>query len=127
MSQSVNKVMLIGNMVHDPELKFLPSGAACCEFALALNNSYTKKDGQKVEEVCYADVTCWQKLAEIVAEHCKKGKQVFVEGRLKQDRWEKDGKKFSRLKIQAEQVVFLGKKGEAPEPLVVPESEEAPF
>ena len=130
MSVSVNKVILIGNLCHDPELRYTPQGAAVCEFALALNHSYTnKQSGQKVEDVCYTDVTCWAKLAENVAEYCKKGKQVYVEGRLTQQRWEDpDGKKRQKLFITAEQVKFLGGKPGEKEPLVVPDKDsEAPF
>lgn len=121
MSVSVNKVMLIGNLCHDPEMRYTPQGAAVCEFALAMNYSYThKQTGEKKEEVCYVDVTCWGGLAENVAQYCKKGKQVFVEGRLTQQRWEdNEGKKRQKLFVTAEQVKFLGSKEGGKEPLVV--------
>lgn len=111
MSVSVNKSILIGNLCHDPEMKYTTGGAAVCEFALALNRSWKNKQGEKQEEVCYVDVSCWGSLAENVAQYCKKGKQVYVEGYLKQDRWEdKDGKKRTKLYVTAEQVKFLGSK-----------------
>jgi single-strand DNA-binding protein len=107
---TVNKVMLLGNLTRDPELRYTPAGAAVCEFALALNRQYTnKQSGQKVDEVTFVDVVAWGRTAEISAEYLKKGRQVFVEGRLTQDRWEsQDGKKMSKLKVTAEQVTFVG-------------------
>ncbi len=109
---TVNKVMLIGNLTRDPELRYTPQGSAVCEFALALNHSYTnKQSGQKVEEVSFVDIVAWARTAEICAEYLKKGRQVFVEGRLKQDRWESpDGKKMNKIRVIAENVQFLGAK-----------------
>lgn len=107
---NVNKVMLLGNLTRDPELRYTPQGAAVCEFALAMNHSYTnKQSGQKVEEVSFIDVVAWGRTAETCAEYLKKGRQVFVEGRLKQDRWESpEGKKMSKVRVIAENVTFLG-------------------
>ena len=109
---TVNKVLLIGNLTRDPELRYTPQGSAVCEFALALNHSYTnKQSGQKVEEVSFIDVVAWARTAEICAEYLKKGRQVFVEGRLKQDRWESpEGKKMNKIRVIAENVQFLGAK-----------------
>ena len=116
MPASVNKVMLIGNLVRDPELRYTPQGSAVCEFTLALNSNYTsKQSGQRVEEVSYIDIVAWARTAEICAEYLKKGRQVFVEGRLKQDRWEsQDGKKMSKVRVTAENVQFLGAKPQGP-------------
>jgi single-strand DNA-binding protein len=107
---SVNKVMLLGNLTRDPELRYTPQGAAVCEFALALNHTYTNKQtGQRVEEVSFIDIVAWGRTAETCAEYLKKGRQVFVEGRLKQDRWDNpDGKKMSKVRVTAEQVTFVG-------------------
>ena len=107
---TVNKVMLLGNLTRDPELRYTPQGAAVCEFSLALNRSYTNKQtGQRVDEVSYIDCVAWGRTAETSAEYLKKGRQVFVEGRLTQDRWEsQEGKKMSKIRITAEQVTFLG-------------------
>jgi len=107
---NVNKVMLLGNLTRDPELRYTPQGSAVCEFALALNYSYTnKQSGQKVEEVSYVDIVAWGRTGEICAEYLKKGRQVFVEGRLKQDRWESpEGKKMSKIRVVAENVQFIG-------------------
>jgi single-strand DNA-binding protein len=105
-----NKVILLGNLTRDPELRYTPQGSAVCEFALALNYQYTNKQtGQKVEEVSFIDIVAWGKTGEICAEYLKKGRQVMIEGRLKQDRWEsQDGKKMSKIRVTAENVQFVG-------------------
>jgi single-strand DNA-binding protein len=105
-----NKVILLGNLTRDPELRYTPQGSAVCEFALALNYTYTNKQtGQKVEEVSFIDIVAWGKTGEICAEYLKKGRQVMIEGRLKQDRWEaQDGKKMSKVRVTAENVQFVG-------------------
>ena len=105
-----NKVILLGNLTRDPELRYTPQGSAVCEFALALNYQYTNKQtGQKVEEVSFIDIVAWGKTGEICAEYLKKGRQVMIEGRLKQDRWEaQDGKKMSKVRVTAENVQFVG-------------------
>ena len=105
-----NKVILLGNLTRDPELRYTPQGSAVCEFALALNYQYTNKQtGQKVEEVSFIDIVAWGKTGEICAEYLKKGRQVMVEGRLKQDRWEaQDGKKMSKVRVTVESFTFVG-------------------
>ena len=110
MPATLNKVMVIGNLTRDPELRYTPGGAAVCEFAIALNRSYNNKQtGQRVEEVSYIDIVAWARTAEICAEYLKKGRQVFVEGALKQDRWDsKDGRKMSKIRVVADNVQFLG-------------------
>jgi single-strand DNA-binding protein len=107
---SCNTVILLGNLTRDPELRYTPQGSAVCEFALALNYVYTNKQtGQKVEEVSFIDIVAWGKTGEICAEYLKKGRQVMIEGRLKQDRWEaQDGKKMSKVRVTAENVQFVG-------------------
>lgn len=118
---TLNKVLMIGNLTRDPELRYTQGGAAVCKFGLAVSRQFTGKDGEKKEEVCFVDIDVWQKLAEICAEYLKKGSPVFVEGRLRLDRWEdKDGGKRSKLSITAENIQFLsrgqkGGAGEAPE------------
>jgi len=106
---SFNKVILLGNLTRDPELRYTPQGSAVCEFALALNSVYTNKQtGQKVEEVSYIDLVAWGKTGETIAEYMKKGRQIMVEGRLKQDRWEgKDGKTQSKIKLVGKEIRFL--------------------
>ena len=113
---TVNKGMLMGNLTRDPELRYTPQGAAVCEFSLALNRSYTnKQSGQRVDEVSYIDCVAWGRTAEISAEYLKKGRPVFVEGRLTQDRWEsQDGKKMSKVRVTCEQVTFVGSRPGGP-------------
>lgn len=108
---SLNRVLLIGNLTRDPELRYTPGGAAVCEFAIAINRSYTSKTGEKKDEVAYIDIVAWARQAEICAEYLKKGRSVFVEGRLTQDRWEQDGQKRSRVRVTADRVQFLGGPG----------------
>lgn len=107
---SFNKVILLGNLTRDPELRYTPQGSAVCEFALALNSVYTNKQtGQKVEEVSYIDLVAWGKTGETIAEYMKKGRQIMVEGRLKQDRWEsQDGKKMSKVRVTVDSFTFVG-------------------
>lgn len=121
---NVNKVMLLGNLTRDPELRYTPQGSAVCEFALAMNYSYTnKQSGQKVEEVSFIDIVAWGRTGEICAEYLKKGRQVFVEGRLKQDRWESpEGKKMSKIRVIAENVQFIGGRPGGPGAPAAPEA-----
>jgi len=103
MSASFNKIILMGNLTRDPELKYTPSGTGIAEFSLAMNRKYQDKD-----ETTYIDVVTFGKLAERVAEYCQKGKQVLVDGRLEQQRWEdSEGKKRSKHKVIAYGVTFL--------------------
>ena len=110
---SLNKVMIIGNLTRDPELRYTPKGQAVVDLALAMNRRYVV-DGEKREEVTYVDVTFWGKGAEIISQYMKKGNPMYIEGRLRLDQWEdkESGKKQSRLKITGEEFQFLGGKGE---------------
>jgi len=107
---SFNSVVLMGHLARDPELRYTPQGVAVSEFTVAVNRKFTKKDGEKAEEVAFVDVTVWTRLAEICAEFLKKGRAVLVSGRLVQDRWEDEStsQKRSKLRVVAETVQFLG-------------------
>ncbi len=109
---SYNRVILMGNLTRDPELRYTPGGAAVSEFGLALNESYTNKQtGQKTEKVHFIDITCWGRTAEIAAEYLKKGSPVHIEGKLTQDRWEdQGGQKRSKVKVTCEHLNFVGGK-----------------
>lgn len=109
---NANCVNLIGNLTRDPELRYTPQGKAVCEMSIAINSSYVNKaSGQKVEEVTFVDIVAWGKTGEVCAEYLKKGRPVYIQGRLKQDRWESpEGKKMSKLRVIAENVQFLGAK-----------------
>ncbi|NBW32046.1 MAG: single-stranded DNA-binding protein, partial [bacterium] len=107
---NLNKVMLIGNLTREPEIKYTPKGTAVAGFALAVNRNFTTESGEKREEVTFVDLEAYGRVAEIVGEYCKKGKPLFVEGRLKLDTWDdKDtGKKRSRMKVVVENIQLLG-------------------
>ena len=107
---SYNKVILMGNLTRDPELKYLPSGTAVANFGLAMNETYTdRQTGEKREEVCFVDVEAWGRQAEIANEYLQKGRPVFVDGSLKFDSWETDdGMKRSRLRVRAFRFQFIG-------------------
>jgi len=101
---NVNKVILIGNLTRDPELRYTPSGTAVCEFGMAVNRKYKDR-----EETTFVDLVAWARQAELISEYCKKGRPLFVEGRLTFDSWEgKDGQKRSRLRVTVENFQFLG-------------------
>jgi len=102
--------MLIGNLGKDPELKYTPGGTAVCSFSIATTRSFTDKDGNKQEKTEWHNIKVWQKSAEIAAEYLKKGKQVYVEGRLETRSWEQDGQKKYMTEIIAERFLMLGQK-----------------
>ena len=106
---SLNSVNIMGNLTRDPEMKYIPSGKAVCSLSIANNRVYTK-NGEKVTEVSYFDVEVWGLFAENCSKYLTKGNGIIVEGRLRQDRWEKDGKAHSRVRITANAVHFLPKK-----------------
>lgn len=113
MAASFNKVLLMGNLTRDPEIRYVPSGAAVTNFTVAVNRSYKDTTGEKKEEVSFVRVVVWGKMAEICGEYLSKGRPVFVEGRLKSRTWEgQDGQKKSALDVIANNVQFLGAKGE---------------
>jgi single-strand DNA-binding protein len=130
----LNQVVLVGRLVRDPELRYTPQGAAVCEFTLASNRRYTKKDGEKVDEAVFVDTVAWNRLAEVSAEYLKKGRMVALSGSLTQDRWEDEatGQKRSKIRIQAGSVQFLGsgskdEEGQEEEtPVPEPEAQPAP-
>jgi single-strand DNA-binding protein len=106
---NLNKVLLIGNLTRDPELRYIPSGTAVANFGLAMNRVYTTQDGERKEETCFVDVETWGKTAENCANYLAKGRSVFIEGRLRFHSWEtEDGQKRSKLNVVAFNVQFLG-------------------
>jgi single-strand DNA-binding protein len=111
----LNKVFLMGNLTRDPELRRLANGTAVSDLGLALNRSFTGKDGEKREDVTYVDVTVWDRQAETCCQYLKKGRAVHVEGYLKMDSWDDKttGEKKYKLKVQADRVQFLDRKDDA--------------
>jgi single-strand DNA-binding protein len=104
---SFNRVVLVGNLTRDPELRYIPSGTAVSDIGLAVNDR-VKRGDQWVEEPVFVDITLWGRTAEIANEYLSKGSPVLIEGRLKLDRWEKDGQKHSKLKVIGERLQMLG-------------------
>lgn len=105
---TLNTVLLIGRLTRDPELRYTPQGTAVLDMTMALNRQMTAKDGTKRDETCFIDVVVWAKQAELCAQYLKKGRLVFVEGRLAQDKWESaEGQKRSKIKVTAQRVQFL--------------------
>lgn len=112
---SLNKVMLIGNLTRDPELRYIPSGSAVTSFTVAMNRVYKLQTGEKKEEVSFVRVVVWGRLAEVCNDYLKKGHPVFVEGRLQSRSWDgPDGQKRSALEVIAQNVQFLRQGGAAP-------------
>lgn len=107
---NLNKVMLIGNLTRDPELKYTPKGMAIAQLGLAVNRVWSNEAGEKQEEVTFIDVEMFGRKAEVAAEYLKKGRPVFIEGRLKLDSWDDktSGQKRSKLKVVGESLEFLG-------------------
>src|SRR5690242_10307690 len=108
---SFNRVILVGNLTRDPELRYIPSGTAVSEIGLAVNDR-VKKNDQWVDETTFVDVTLWGRTAEVANEYLSKGSNILIEGRLKLDTWEKDGQKRSKLRVVAEKMQMLGSRGE---------------
>ena len=104
---NLNKVMLIGNLTRDPDVKVLPSGSTIAEFGMAINRSWVQ-EGVKKEEATFVDVVMFGKVGEIAGKWLRKGKAVYVEGRLKLEQWEKDGEKRSKLRVVGEMMQMLG-------------------
>ncbi len=109
---SLNSVNIMGNLTRDPEIRYTPAGKAVCNISIANNRVYTK-NSERVNEVSYFDVEVWGATAENCAKYLTKGSGIIVEGRLRQDRWEKDGKTQSRVRITANSVHFMPKRSGA--------------
>ncbi len=110
MAASFNKVILMGNLTRDPEVRYTPKGSAVCDLGLAVNRQYSLEGGEKREEVTFVDVVLWARLAEIAGEYLKKGRPVLIEGRLQLDSWDdkQSGQKRSKLRVIGETMQLLG-------------------
>lgn len=110
---SYNKVILMGNLTRDPELRYTPNQVAVVDIGLATNRKWTGQDGQQHEEICFVDCTIFGKRAEVINKFFKKGSPIFIEGRLTFDSWQaQDGSKRSKLKVTIENFEFVGGKQE---------------
>jgi len=111
-TRSLNKVLLIGNMVRDPELRYTPQNTAVANFTIATNRSWSNSDGSEQESTEFTRCVAWGKLAEIVDQILKKGRKVYVEGRLQTREWEgQDGQKNRRTEVVADQIIALDSRG----------------
>jgi single-strand DNA-binding protein len=132
MTRGLNKVMIIGRLGRDPEMRYTPNGRPVTAFSVAVNRSWTVGDGDKREETEWFNVVAWGNLAEICKQHLRKGQTVYVEGRLQTRGWDdQEGKKHYRTEIVANEMIILGDKREGgTEPLgdgASAEEEEFPF
>jgi single-strand DNA-binding protein len=114
---NLNKVMLIGNLTRDPEIKYTPKGTAIAQLGLAVNRSWSNDAGEKQEETTFVDVELFGRVAEIAGEYLRKGRPVFIEGRLKLDTWDdkQSGQKRSKMRVVGEQLQLLGSRDGSPQ------------
>lgn len=114
---SYNKVILMGNLTHNPEVRYTPKGTAVCDLGLAINRTYTNDAGEQQKEVTFLEVTFWGRKAEVAQQYLTKGRPIFIEGRLQLDTSEdpKTGKPRNRVRIVAESFEFLGSRGDREE------------
>ena len=107
---NLNKIQLMGNITRDPEVRYTPKGTAVTDISLAINRSFSGDDGERREETTFVDITFWGRQAEVIGEYMKKGRPIYVEGRLQLDSWEDKttGQQRSRLKVVGENFQFLG-------------------
>jgi single-strand DNA-binding protein len=121
---NLNRVLLIGNLTRDPEVRYTPKGTAVADVGLAVNRIYSGEDGERKEETTFVDVTLWARQAEIAGQYLKKGRPVFIEGRLQLDTWDdkQTGQKRSRLRVVGESLQLLGSRqeGEGASPAMPP-------
>ena len=108
---SFNRVVLMGNLTRDVELRHLQSGTAVADVALAINDRRKSPSGEWVEDTSFIEVTLWGRTAEVASQYLSKGSSMLVEGRLKQETWEKDGQKRSKVKVICEKMQMLGGRG----------------
>ncbi|MBM4051894.1 MAG: single-stranded DNA-binding protein [Planctomycetes bacterium] len=110
---SFNKVILLGNLTRDPELKHVAGNQAVAELGLAVNRRFRTKDNEEREEVTFVDCEAWGRTAEVLKQYLTKGSPIFIEGRLKLDQWEsKEGERRSKLRVVIENFQFIGSRGE---------------
>lgn len=105
---NLNKVLLMGRLTRDPELRVTSGGLSICKFGIAINRKFKGQDGEMKEETCFIDVDAFGKQADVIAKYLTKGRPIFVEGRLKLDQWESEGQKRSKLGVVLEGFQFVG-------------------
>jgi single-strand DNA-binding protein len=123
---SFNKVILMGNLTRDPELRVTPKGTAVCQIGIAVNQTYKDKDGNTKDETTFVDVDVFGRQAEVIAKYMTKGRPILIEGRLKLDSWEsKEGEKRSKLKVVLENFQFVGSRGDGEGAAPAPSTEDS--
>src|SRR5204862_3551251 len=113
MAASYNRVILIGNLTRDVEIKYLQSGMAVTEIGLAVNDRRKNQQGEWIDETTFVDVTLWGRTAEVAGEYLAKGSPVYIEGRLKTDSWEQGGQQRTKLKVTGDKIQLIGGKSPA--------------
>jgi single-strand DNA-binding protein len=123
-----NRVILVGNLTRDPEVRYTPKGTAVVEIGVAVNRVYSGEDGERKEETTFIDVTLWARQAEIAGQYLKKGRQVLIEGRLQLDTWDdkQTGQKRSKLRVVGENLQLLGNRQENEVPNAPPRRSTSP-
>ena len=105
---SMNRVLLMGNLTRDPEVRQVSSGAAVADLGLAVSERYKNRSGEHVETKCFIDIVVWGRQAEVCGQYLRKGSPLLIEGRLQLDQWEKDSQKRSKLRVRADRIEFIG-------------------
>jgi len=129
---NLNKVLLMGRLTREPEMRSTPSGKTVCQFGLAVNRIYNNSNGERQEETTFVDVEAWGGRAETISKYVNKGDPLFVEGRLRLDSWEtKEGEKRSKMKVVLDNMEFISQRGEgvggySPSDSAPPARESAP-
>ena len=112
MAKGFNKVILMGNLTRDPEVRTTPNGQSVANFSLAVNRSWKGADGNQQESVSYIDCVAWARTGEVIAQYMQKGRPILVSGRLEQRSWEQDGQKRSKVEVIVEDFNFVGGAGD---------------
>jgi single-strand DNA-binding protein len=123
---SFNKVIIMGRLTRDVELRTTSGGNSVIDLGLAINERRLGANGEWVDAIQFVDITFWNRKAEVIAQYFKKGSPILIEGALQLDRWEKDGKKFSKLKVRGTEFSFVGNKAE-PELVTAMADDDIPF
>lgn len=121
-----NRVILLGNLTRDPQLRYLPNNLAVCEFGLAVSRRFRDRDGNQKEDVCFVDVSAFGRQGETINQYMSKGRPILIEGRLRYDTWTgQDGQKRSKLSVVVDTFQFVGPRGEG-QPAGAPQDRAAP-
>jgi single-strand DNA-binding protein len=128
MARGLNKVMIIGNVGRDPEMRYIPSGKPVTSFSVATSRGWTDADGERHEETEWFNIVAWGNLAEICKQHLRKGQQIYVEGRLQTRSWEDhEGRKRFRTEVVANEMILLSRRAESRSESSTHEEDEFPF